>query len=486
MKRKSLLKGTMYLISLVSLAALMFTGCGKPDDNDLQDRVEEAEEETTAEEKDEIKTDAVNEAESEEAEAETEKTVLPRFYISKEREDKEVDGDCIGQYAYDQIHMESEGNACKALDDELGKINSDIARQEQEAMKEDAEEYKGLHPEAKSDALYYGYYPLKEDWNICVRRADEDVMSLITEYSRTGNEGGYIEVRGYSYDMGSGKELQLKDIVKDEEAFYDKLATELSYVVTRKMIAYTGEEDMELIDCKEAMEECIRDDRAGWVLDPQGVTFWFENINAVLSNTTASVLFTDDADGTIFKEEYASNAPDEWIMQIPGHYIETKFDYGLDGNTDTIAWRPGESEDDGQSIYTSGICVNYNMQYFDAADICPGDGLEWENYEAMLIFKDSKAVLMISHDEDIVSYIDTFDLNNDTVRKADNMVGALAWVSSPTSYGVYVPTDPSAIEVHTVLDVESEEDAKTQYLSVETDGTMTVKDAKADGMSGVE
>jgi hypothetical protein len=101
------------------------------------------------------------------------------------------------------------------------------------------------------------------------------------------------------------------------------------------MIAYTGEEDMELIDCKEAMEECIRDDRAGWVLDPQGVTFWFENINAVLSNTTASVLFTDDADGTIFKEEYASNAPDEWIMQMPDSDI-TYFDEDDDGEMNEV------------------------------------------------------------------------------------------------------------------------------------------------------
>ena len=477
MKRKLFATIIIFLISTMLLA-----GCGKSDDSDLRDRLEEARneatEKTTEEGIEDVKADAVTEPEKEETK--TEDSVLPRFYISKERDEKEVDGDFIGQYTYDQIHMESEDNVYKALEDELDRVNSDIAGQEQKAMKDDADEYKELHPEAKSDALYYGYYPLDEEWNICVRRADKDVMSFITEYSRTGYEGGYVEVRGHSYDMGSGRELKLKDIVKDEELFYDTLATELSYVVTRKMMTYTGENDMELIDCRESMEECIRDDRAGWVLDPQGITFWFENINAVLSNTTASVLFIDDADSAIFKEEYADNAPDEWVMQIPGHFVETKFDYGLDGSTDTIAWCPGEFDDDSNGTYQSGICVNYNAQYYDSADICPGDGLAWENYDAMLIYKEAKAVLMISHDEDIVSYIDTFNLKNDTASKADNMVGALAWVSSPTSYGVYVPTDPSAIEVHTVLDVESEEDAKPQYLSIDTDGTMTVKSTKDD------
>ena len=323
MKRKPFATIIIFLISTMLLA-----GCGKSNDSDLRDRLEEARneatEKTTEEGIEDVKADAVTEPEKEETK--TEDSVLPRFYISKERDEKEVDGDFIGQYTYDQIHMESEDNVYKALEDELDRVNSDIAGQEQKAMKDDADEYKELHPEAKSDAFYYGYYPLDEEWNICVRRADKDVMSFITEYSRTGYEGGYVKVRGHSYDMGNGRELKLKDIVKDEELFYDKLATELSYVVTRKMMTYTGENDMELIDCRESIEECIRD----------------------------------------------------------------------------------------------------------------------------------------------------------TVIKADNMVGALAWVSSPTSYGVYVPTDPSAIEVHTVLDGESEEDAKPQYLSIDTDGTMTVKSTKDD------
>ncbi|WP_026659782.1 hypothetical protein [Butyrivibrio sp. AC2005] len=422
----------------------------KADDN--AETADDAKTDDDIETNDDIKNDDITETEEEDKMAGTD--ALPRFYISKEREEKKVDGDYIGEYSYDQIHIESEGNAYKTLENELDRINSDIASQEQEVP--------------------------NEDCNICVRRADEDVMSFVTEYSWTGDEGGYIEIRGHSYDMKSGSELQLTDIVKDEELFYDTLATELSYVVTRKMIAYTGENDMELIDCKEAMEECIRENRAGWVLDPQGITFWFDNINAVLSCTTASVLFIDDTDGAIFKNEYITKAPEEWIMQVPGHFTETKFDYGLDGSTDTISWGPGEAENDVYGTYTSGICVNYNAKYYDAADICPGDGLPWENYEAMLIYKDKKAVLLISHDEDIVSYIDTFDLKNDEARKADNMVGALAWISSPTSYGVYVPTDPSAIEIHTVLDAESEEDAKSQYLSVDADGMMTVKGANGD------
>ncbi|MCR4740928.1 MAG: hypothetical protein K5886_11810 [Lachnospiraceae bacterium] len=488
MKKKSFAAFLIVLMSIMVLA-----GCDGSDTAlvDLKDIPEEMREESEA-----VKEDAETEEEKnpdadvwiepeEDTPEETkedmkaEENGLPGFYISVEREENVVDGDCIGMYTWDQIHMEGDSNAHNALKAALEGINSDIAGQERDAVRDDTDEYEELDPEAKSDALYYGYYPVKEDWNICVRRADKDVLSLITERSMTGmEEGGYVEVRGYSYDMGSGKKLQLKDIVKDEKAFYDTLAGELSYVVTRKMITYTGENDMELIDCSESMEECIREDRAGWVVDPQGITFWFDNINAVLSNTTASVLFSDDTDGVIFKEEYSAKAPDEWIMQIPGHFTETKFDYGLDGSTDTIAWNPGEFEDDVRGMCTGGICVNYNVKYYDASDICPGEGLPWENYDAMLIYKDSKAVLMISHVEDIVSYIDTFDLKNDTVHKADNMVGALAWVTSPTSYGVYVPTDPSAIEIHTVLDVESEEDAKSRYLSVDADGMMTVKDAK--------
>ena len=102
MKRKSF---ATIIICLIS--AMLLAGCGKSDDSDLRDRLEEARneatEKTTEEGIEDVKADAVTEPEKEETK--TEDSVLPRFYISKERDEKEVDGDFIGQYTYDQIHM---------------------------------------------------------------------------------------------------------------------------------------------------------------------------------------------------------------------------------------------------------------------------------------------------------------------------------------------------------------------------------------------
>ncbi|MCR5735058.1 MAG: hypothetical protein K6G22_10670 [Lachnospiraceae bacterium] len=408
----------------------------------------------------------------------------PQFYISTERENEYDDDDTeLIDHRFEQIHIEYDGDDYEDLEEALDYVNKEITNGESMNKGYELQDINKLSSKELKQRKKLGFFPFKEEWNIYVRRTDNNILSLVREYLTPGEEGDYVEFEGYTFLMDSGEQLELSDIVDDEDAFYDMLERELSVLVTNHQMVYMGDYDIDLVDVRPAMDERLDEHRYSWVLDPQGLTFWFNDINALEQNTCVTVLFSDDTDGTVFNKKYVKLTPDEWIMQIPGNYSETDFDCEEDGITDIISWIAADTTDDAEIPYPYGINVTFDHRYYNVDEICTPSGLEWENHKAMLVHRDKKTVLLVSHDEDIYSYIDSFTLGDDNVEFTDYILGALAWPDSSVGYGTYVPTDVSAIRVQTVLDAESAEDMDPEYLDVSSDGTMTVTKDKKDSSS---
>lgn len=370
----------------------------------------------------------------------------PSFFITENTKQKELDGMVVVDHRYDTIGIDNAGDKYKDLSVSLEALNKDIERREDEAMEINIDEITDHDETVLNKMQDSGYFPHEERWRIYVRRCDENIFSVASEYRIIGDEGDHVEMRGHTYLADSGRELQLSDIVADENALYDLLAEFLSYSLTKKMMIFAGDNDMELIECKEAMEECFESDRAGWVLDPQGLTFWFEDINAAIHNKTVSVLFADDEEGKIFKKEFVDNAPSEWIMQLPGDYIDTQFDTEDDGFTDTISWLVSYMTDDKGSSYPAGMNVNYNGYYYDASELYAKCAGEWTDNRAMLAHRDGRTVLMAYFVENGVPTLDTYVLTADSIAKADTKNVWLGTVPADEKSAKYrIPVDVSAI-----------------------------------------
>ena len=405
MKSKSL---TIFVACITACAFLSACGDAKAssdkDDNEIQqllDKTQETSDDTKAEASEKKSAPKKKKQKSEKVEKDEKNIPLPEFCISTQMGSNDT---------YDQIYIDNTNGGNPELSRELDKLNSDIAAGQE------------------------------SERSIYVRRADRQVFSVACEY----RENGEVKTRGRSYLMESGKELELSDIVDVEKAFYDLLARELSAVVTIKMRAYTGDYNMEPVDSSSDMKYRIDRGEYGWVLDPQGVTFWFDSINAFLSNVTVTVLFADDTDGTVFNKDFVSNAPDEWIMQIPGNYSQTCFDREDDGMTDTISWTLSEIEDNEGNQYPSGIDVCINGRNYLSSEIIESYGGGFYGTMAMLVHKDKQTYFMTYYTEEAEPNFVTLSLSDDTVKPAD---AEYVYIGRDGD-GKYVPTDLSAIRVY--------------------------------------
>ncbi len=468
MKRRSL-----PMIAAIIASAMLIAGCGGNAGTDAGDISESVQEITQA-----VQESASNADEPEE-EAEVEEEVdtedeepmpLPVFVLDYASESKELDGNIVVEHEIEQISLENADGTYEELGRKLAIVNDNIKKSELEAMESDFDSVTDHDESIVRELLDDGFYPLRSSWRIYVRRADR-ICSIATEYRIAGDEGDYVEMRGHSYLADTGKELKLSDIVSDQLAFDDLLAEKLSLTVTDKMRRYTGENDLELIDCRDSMHECMDSDRSGWVLDPQGITFWFQNVNAVLQNTTVTILFSEDKDGVIFDKEYTESAPDEWIMQIPGNYSETQFDCDDNGIIDTISWIVPDIAGYEGETYPSGIDVNFNrMNYISSELIESYDGMFYGTI-AMLVHKNGQTCMLAYYCEEADPNFVSLALEGDTVSPA----GAEHVYIGRSADGEYVPVDPSSIKVYSDHGGDEITEYPEEFLSVEGDGTMSLR-----------
>ncbi len=441
MKKRSLTKVIICLMSAALLA-----GCGESSDINLKDKLEDVKEK--AEQVETVDTQKPEKKEKEEEKEEvSQDSPLPEVCIVEHMGRKE-NGDLVVEDRYDQIELKYEDDTYNDLSEKLNELNKVV---ESEHNKTDN--------------------PLGEGCRIFLRRDDRQVFSVVCEYREYKEEIDGVRTRGYSYLTDSGKELELSDIVDDEEEFFNRLANILSVEVTNKMMVIT-DEFMEPEDMREDLKNLLDSGEYGWVVDPQGVTFWFDRINAVLGNVTATVLFADDADGTIFNKDFVTNAPDEWIMQIPGDYSRTCFDREDDGMIDTISWTLSQTSGDDAMQYPSGIDVCINGRNYLSDEIIESYGGMFYGTIAMLVHKDKQTYFMTYYCEEAEPSFVTLSLKDDTVKRSD---AKYVYIDRDGD-GEYVPTDPSAIRVYSDHGGDEMTEYPPEIMSMDSDGMLTVRE----------
>ena len=215
-------------------AVLLITGCGK---SSQPDRYEFEEDQTMNESQGEKESPAQDEETEEileDREPETqelpENDQLPYGVVTRcewiSRDDEVLSGFTIPlpddfysflvSYSCDGLYIKADGY--EKLNAELIQNNNHSWRtmyDNRYCVAEDLEEALKNNPEYAS-----AYFPWTYENTVKVNRADERVFSFVrSSYTYLGGAHPGTDLKGYSYDTQSGKELLISDVVTDQEKF---------------------------------------------------------------------------------------------------------------------------------------------------------------------------------------------------------------------------------------------------------------------------
>ncbi|MBO4901503.1 MAG: hypothetical protein J5518_01735 [Lachnospiraceae bacterium] len=265
------------------------------------------------------------------------------------------------------------------------------------------------------EAIDYYYLPFNETWKLYVRRADEEVFSVLYEYCTSGTEYYHYTHTGFNIDTKSGTELTLADVVADEDAFVQ--------ILTKK-VKQTEETDIpdlatqdEAVLAEQIRKELHTEIRGNWTMDPQGVSVWFDSFTFTTMPIHINVLFAEDTDGNIFSEEYRAKAPKDWTMMFPLYRYDG---YGDETGANQI-YVYEAMEYEGDYNYVSGIHVdcNGNIEKYALGD---------DIYEIrpLLVHKENKTFLFAFYKDYDYSMIDTFILEGRKSKHGGGVAGSVS------------------------------------------------------------
>lgn len=158
--------------------------------------------------------------------------------------------------------------------------------------------------------------------NTQVRRADSVALSYVTDsYADYGNIEDFRGMWGSSYDVQTGKELLLSDVILDMEEIPGIVCKELNSHI------WAGEDYSETV-----VEEYFNntpEDGIPWSLDYNGVTFYFgydDFTEMSIVGKVATISFAEYP--KLFNKKYM-NVPEAYMVRLP---LDYSFFTDLDGD----------------------------------------------------------------------------------------------------------------------------------------------------------
>ncbi|MCR5268621.1 MAG: hypothetical protein K6E16_08900 [Lachnospiraceae bacterium] len=314
-----------------------------------------------------------------------------------------------------------------------------------------------------------------ERWDTYVRRADGDVISILTEYTGEGMFDTADDNRfvAHSYHTDDGSEIDFSEVVKDKEAFYDLLANKFSEQIRSQR--YYGSLASMSDESKIKAYLSAYDDAGtcAFTIDPTGITC-FINSYSDLSQLpiSATVYFSQDREAKIFQKAFLQNASDRWAMQIPaGMYTFFEEEAGMENFV-----RPKlimETLDNGiyEEYGIGGCIIEYGI-----------DSSKWrvkeeggtDYYDFSLMHTAGGYFLLASHPEFPRAYFEEFELKDDFISKIDNMRACPETVIDLEVDGYpvcYVPTNPTKIRILCPKD-EDHDEPESEWVK----STVRIKD----------
>ena len=287
-----MIKKKLSIILAASMIAICMSGCGDKiiiedvsgDQSTVTEETsEEVTEATTSEEAEatEMTTEAVTETVSETTteaatEASTEASeasgVAANSGITFDIKSNSLfevadDGKTLFEGSYDEIVFdEATKNAYSELTKALTAHCTSVMHSVEQMKDENIADIRERYSESPTMPL-----PYSDNNSMSIRRVDSDILSYKTDvYTFAGGVHGWYGSGGVNYDVKTGKELKLFDVIKDREALITCVQDKLRALYPDLVANETGMIDMVVEDLSES-----NIDNISWCIDPEGITLFF-------------------------------------------------------------------------------------------------------------------------------------------------------------------------------------------------------------------
>ena len=303
--------------------------------------------------------------------------LAPQVYIHQyyESEWEEIEGENRQTLDLDYAELEMPEASAKAypkLKRALDRYNRSRVRLADDTLEDMRAEIATMKEEGYP---FYGAYTDKETINI--RRCDEDVFSFVrvTDWYG-GGAHGYSGFYGTSFDVEKGRVIELTDLIPSEndDALREAVTKELREAYDKTEAGYELWFDLEgymehySVDADPDAEVDYEDDYKvayTWVLDPQGVTFFFNPYAlAAYAAGAQQVTILFDEYPELFSDAYEGTEKG-FVLNFK-EYEDVRFDRDGVGETDELEVLSYQDEEDWQNGVMSGITIRLNgREYTD-------------------------------------------------------------------------------------------------------------------------
>ena len=352
MRKLKYLKKSMLACGLV--VAVILSGCGKQNpDNTNDGNTEAVSEDALSENESESETeeaDYENESTTTDNTEENNYTNLDILIQNKSHTDFSNDDKYNTIYSgnYDLIHLSDESKeAYPELSKALEKYNEEKETAFLTAYEQYKDEALNWYEDMGEEDYFNGY---SDENRISIGRSDDQFLSIIDSSSTyTGGAHGFYGCGGYNYDVKTGQELKLKDVIND--------IASLQAIVKEKLTEeYEGAPFLESID--ETVPEYLtgeEDQACSWFLTPQGVDIYFGiyMLGSYAEGTqTVHILYTEHPE--LFFEGFHIQEGD--YIESFAIYENFYTDIDNDGTMDSLCVEPEYDEYDNMT----NMVINVN------------------------------------------------------------------------------------------------------------------------------
>ena len=310
---------------------------------------------------------------------------------------------------HDSLRLTKESaDAFPALNQALEDYRTDSEKKAKETANEYLEERKKNPENVLGEKVTYALQ------NQCfVRRADETVVSfLYADYSYAGGAHGNTVISSGNYDVHTGKELSFDDIVKDKDGLAEALEKEL--------LDKYGEDTFFPELSQTLIKEVRQEDelKLTWVLDPQGVSFFFSPYEiGPYASGILCVTLSYASYGDLFTENFRPAESAGFGMEML-NYVPLDLDVDGDGEVDRISV-DREYNEEGDVI--TGVEVRVNDQESPSAQ-GKGDLYYYSMRQMIFLSGDGKAWLyLIGLTDNDYSSMDIYDLSSGKAVYVDSV-----------------------------------------------------------------
>lgn len=214
--------------------------------------------------------------------------------------------DCREWYSDDgeKLLYRAETSRVEVINEGFDALNASFARQwnglDDERGKEAKwakEDYDAIEDKENDHFVSWGVTESVE-----INRVDRHVVSLCVHFSQfRGGAHGTYGTKGRTYDPASGRELQIEDILKDAEGFYEKAYKYITAQLDEKYKGSISPNFAELVRTNTFFGESP----ASWYLNDKGIVIDYQLYQiAQYASGMQSVTLPYDAFAAYIKEEY--------------------------------------------------------------------------------------------------------------------------------------------------------------------------------------